>query len=303
MIHNFLKQLLCIHCSKSLISREISIKGKRIHHGYLRCKKCKKNYEIKKGVILFSNTRYDLIKDTYDNYWSQLPSKFQRKEDFGENFLFKRLKYLFKNQIVFDAGCGDGRSIKTICKYKPKLLVVADFTDIIFYTSKIYNHKFQDIPIVFIKMDLGNQFIKKNFFNTTISLGAINFKINQKKIIKNLDKITKNLLLIGLVSNISNFGKFYQKLNPLRHLFKLRLINFFINILKVLILNKYLRKFTLFSIIGNCFYSSLEFVVSPIIYRNDNSFYQKNIKKKNLFIYTSKLLDYLVFRSNDEQKK
>ena len=143
---------------------------------------------------------------------------------------------------------------------------------------------------------LTKKFINKNFINFVISLGAINFKIDQKKIIKNLDSISKNFLLIGLVSNLSFLGKFYIKLNPFRIFFKLKYINLFISYLRFLILNKFVRKIKIISKIGNYFYSLLEFISSPIILRKNNNFYKKIVKKKQLFIYTGTLLDYLFFK-------
>ena len=177
------------------------------------------------------------------------------------------------------------------------MLIVADFTDIIFYTAKKYFNKFNDIPIIFIKIDLSDQFVKKNFIDSTITLGSINFKIKQSKIIKNLDLVSKDLLLIGLVSNISMLGKFYQSLNPIRYIFKLKIFKLLILIMKFIILNTTLRKIKIIFIIGNYFYSLLEFLISPIIVRHNNDYYKKYVKKNKITIYTNKLLDYLVFKS------
>ena len=296
MIKKFLNKLLCIECYNKLHIKKILINRKRIVNGILTCKICKVNYSVSKGVIDFSNTNKEITSKIYNNYWNKLPINFHRKEDSKELLYFKKLKTYIKNKIVFDAGCGDGRSIKTICKYQPKLLICADFTNIIFHTAQKYASRYKDVPIIFIKIDLKNKFINKNFINFVISLGSINFKIDQKKVVKNLDLISKNFLLIGLVSNISFLGKFYQKLNIVRVLFKFKYMYLFISYLRFLILNKFVRKSKIISILGNYFYSLLEFIMSPIILRKNNSFYKKIVKKKKLIIYTGTLLDYLFFK-------
>jgi uncharacterized protein YbaR (Trm112 family) len=295
MIKNFLKKLICIKCYNKLHVKKILINHNRIVNGDLVCKICKVNYPIINGVINFSYTNKEIVGKVYNNYWNKLPINFHRKEDSKELFYFKKLRRYIKNKIVFDAGCGDGRSIKTICKHQPKLLICADFTNIIFYTAQKYSKIYKDVPVIFIKIDLKNKFINKNFINFVISLGSINFKIDQKKVVKNLDLMSKNSLLIGLVSNKSLLGKFYKKLNPVRVLFKLKYMNFFILYLRFLILNKYVRKSKIISKIGDYFYSLLEFIMSPIILRRNNTFYKKIVKKKKLIIYTGTLLDYLFF--------
>ena len=296
MIKNFLKQLICIKCNNKLFIKKIKINHNRIINGVLICNKCKVNYPISNGVIDFSNNKKEIISNIYNSYWNKIPNNFKRNKDSNEIFFFKKNKPCLDNQIILDAGCGDGRLIQTICKYKPKLLICADSTNIIYYTASVYFRKYKKIPIIFIKINLTKKFINKSFINFVISLGVINFKIDQKKIVKNLDSISKNFLLIGLVSNISFLGKFYIKLNPIRIFSNLRYIDLFISFLRFLILNKFVRKIKIISKIGNYFYSLLEIISSPIILRKNNSFYKKIIKKKKLFIYNGKLLDYLLFK-------
>ena len=296
MIKNFLNHILCIKCHNKITINNIYIKRNRIKNGSLICKYCNVEYKIKNGVINFSVDKSEDIHKIYSDYWKQLPINFKRNEDLNEVSIFKKFSKNLKNKIIFDAGCGDGRSIKTICSHKPKLLLVGDFTDVIYYTAKNFSNKFKNIPIIFIKIDLSEKFISKNYINSVISLGSINFKINQKRIIKNLDTLAKNFLMIGLVSNNSFFGKFYQRLNLVRIIFKLKIMSLIILFLKFLFLNKFIRYFRIISILGDLFYSFLEFILSPIILRHDDIFYKKLVKKKNITIYTGKLLDYLVFR-------
>ena len=297
MINSFLNKLLCTRCNKKIYINNVVYKKKRLINGTLICKNCKRKYKIINNVIDFSKVKHENINKIYNKYWNDLPIGFKRNIDSNEISIFQSIKSSLSNKIVFDAGCGDGRLIPTICKHKPKMLIVADFTDIIFYTAKKYFNKFNDIPIIFIKIDLADQFVKKNFIDSTITLGSINFKIKQSKIIKNLDLVSKDLLLIGLVSNISMLGKFYQSLNPIRYIFKLKIFKVLILIMKFIILNTTLRKIKIIFTIGNYFYSLLEFLISPIIVRHNNDYYKKYVKKNKITIYTNKLLDYLVFKS------
>lgn len=297
MINKFLDNLVCINCNNKIKINIIISKKKRIKKGNLSCKKCNKIYPIINGVIDFSENKKKTISDVYTKYWNEMPINFDRTIDKAEINIFKSIDNSLRGKIIFDAGCGDGRLIPILNRHKPKLLIVADFSDIIFFTANKYQKIFNDFPILFIKIDLSNKFISKSFFDTVISLGSINFKINQSKIVKNLDSITKNLLVLGLVSNVTCLGKFYQNLNPIRYLFKLKIIFSFIALIKFIILNKVFRRVKLISIFGDYIYSFLELLMSPIILRNKNRFYENLIKKKKLKLVSSKFLDYLLFQS------
>ena len=97
-------------------------------------------------------------------------------------------------------------------------MVCADFSDSIYITAKKFSGKYYKIPLVFLRVNLHKRFIDKKFFDTTLSLGVINFNINQKKIIEKLNYVSRSTLILGVPSNKSRLGKFYQSLNIIRTL-------------------------------------------------------------------------------------
>ena len=128
-------------------------------------------------------------------------------------------------------------------------------------------------------------------------LGVVNFKIDQKKIVKNLDFLTKSTLVLGLVSSSTGSGKFYQSLNFLRRVFQNNKSNILYKTFIIFFDNKLFNKSRIFIILKNKIYSLLEFLISPEIIRENNHFYKKIITKKKVTVFNAKLIDYLFFNN------
>lgn len=297
MIKYFLNNLICLKCGKKNLKQKIKIEHNRLLEGNFFCNNCKNFIEVKNGVINTNDTKKTKVQTTYDKYWIHMPKKFKRTKNAKELQIFTENKDYFYNKVVLDAGCGDGRALSSICKLKPKIIICVDFSNSIYFTANKYLRKFNEIPIVFIKLDLKKNFIKKNYFDTTMCLGVVNFKIDQRKIVKNLDFLTKNTLVLGLVSSSTGSGKFYQSLNFLRRAFQNNNSNFLYKIFIIFFDNKLFNKSRIFIILKNKIYSLLEFLISPEIIRENNNFYKKIITKKKVTTFNAKLIDYLFFNN------
>ena len=297
MIKYFLNNLICQKCGKKYLNQKIKINRNRLIEGSLFCNNCKNFIEVNNGVINLNDDTKTKVQTTYDKYWIHMPKKFKRTKNSKELQIFIENKDYFYNKVILDAGCGDGRTLYSICKLKPKIIICVDFSKSIYLTANKYLRKFNEIPIVFIKLDLKKTFIKKNYIDTTMCLGVINFKINQKKIVKNLDFITKNTLVLGLVSASTGSGKFYQSLNFLRKVFQNNRSKLLYKIFIFFFDNKLFNKSRIFIILKNKTYSLLEFLISPEIIRKNNHFYKKIIVKKKVSVYNAKLIDYLFFNN------
>ena len=272
MIKSFINNLLCNKCGRNNLALKAKIKKKRLIDGKIFCNNCKNLIYITEGVINFNNQIKSNVQSKYNEYWRYMPSKFERKENSEEIKIFDNYKKLFYKKKILDAGCGDGRSISNLVKYNPKILVCVDFSNSIYFTAKKYLNKYADITIIFIRLDLQKNFISKNFFDTTLSLGVVNFNVNQKKILKKLDFISKHAFILGVPSNKSNIGKFYQSLNIFRKNIKNFGSNLFFFLFKIFLLNKLVVKVNFLNIIRNNIYSLLEFLTNPEIIRNSNNF-------------------------------
>ena len=298
MINNLINNLLCNNCEKNNLVLKARFKKKRLTDGEIFCKNCKNLIYIRQGVIEFNSQIKSKIQTKYDEYWRFMPSKFERSENAKEIKIFNNYKEIFYKKKILDAGCGDGRTIPYLVKYNPKILVCVDFSNSIYITAKKYLNKYIDIPIIFIRLDLQKNFISKNFFDTTLSLGVVNFKVNQKKILKKLDYISKYAFILGIPSNKSNLGKLYQSLNIFRRNINNSGSNLLFFIFKMLFLNKLVAKLNFLNGVRNNVYSILEFLTSPEIIRKSNNFYAKILTKKNLTVKTTKLIDILIFKIN-----
>ena len=218
MIKNFINNLLCNKCGKKNLILKAKIKKKRLQDGSIFCKNCKNHILIRRGVIELEFKIKSEVQSKYDEYWRYIPDKFKREKNIGEIKIFNNIKKIFHKKKILDAGCGDGRSISLLANYNPKILVCADFSDSIYITAKKFSGKYYKIPLVFLRVNLHKRFIDKKFFDTTLSLGVINFNINQKKIIEKLNYVSRSTLILGVPSNKSRLGKFYQSLNIIRTL-------------------------------------------------------------------------------------
>jgi ubiquinone/menaquinone biosynthesis C-methylase UbiE len=297
MIKNFLSNLICYKCGKKNLKQKIKVEQNRLIEGSLFCSNCKNFVEVKKGVINLVNTKKTRVQETYDKYWDYMPKKFKRTKNEKEHQIFLENKNYFYKKVVLDAGCGDGRTLYSICKLKPKIIICVDFSKSIYLVANKYLRKFRKIPVVFIKLDLKKIFIKKKYFDTTICLGVVNFRIMQKKIIKNLDFLTKSTLILGLVSGSTVLGKFYHSLNFLRKALQNNKSNLLYKIFILFFHNKLFNKYKVLIILKNKVYSILEFLISPEIIRKNNYFYKKIITKKKITVYNARLIDYLFFKN------
>ena len=289
IIYNFIKDLKCNVCNSTKKISSLNISNNRIIKGSLKCKNCSSITSIKNGVINYDKNK-NSINSNYKRYWEFSPSNFSYKKNLGEEKIFKKFSNYFKKNNILDAGCGNGRLIRTLILFKPKLIVATDLSESIFIAAKNYKNKFNKIPIIFIYQNIENKFIKEKYFDVVISLGTINFNINQKKIIKNLNKMKKKLIILGLVSKQTTYGKIYSNLNLLRLLtnFKIlqRIIFFLFNLLNFKTNSKNFINFR------NFLYSILEVIFSPKIIRKDNTYYY-SFFKKIIYFDKSKLIDYI----------
>ena len=204
--------------------------------------------------------------------------------------MFKNFFYYFKNCNILDAGCGNGRLFESLTPLKPKLIVGTDLSYSIYIAAKKYKNKFNKIPMIFVYHNIENQFIEKKFFDTVISLGTINFKVNQSKIIKSLNIMKKKLIILGLVSQNTIHGKVYINMNIIRSIINVEIICKAV----ILTLNSLTFKTNSSIIIRlrNFIFAISEIVLSPKIIRKKNSYYFKFFKKV-LLVKKHKFIDYI----------
>lgn len=289
IIYNFLKKLKCNNCGSSNKIININLIKNRIKSGKLKCRKCNLIVSIEKGVInLDPNT--NSLNSHYKKYWNLIPEKFKYERNTHEKKMFKNFFYYFKNCNILDAGCGNGRLFESLIPLKPKLIVGTDLSYSIYIAAKKYKNKFNKIPMIFVYHNIENQFIEKKFFDTVISLGTINFKVNQSKIIKSLNNMKKKLIILGLVSQNTIHGKVYINMNIIRSIINVEIIYKAV----ILTLNSLTFKTnsTIIIRLRNFLFAIFEIVLSPKIIRKKNSYYFKFFKKV-LLIKKHKFIDYI----------
>ena len=302
--------LMCPNCSNSLNFETLENKV------YIKCKSCSKEIIGNKNVFNFINkNEEDFTSDAYDDVWEDICKNNAKSNTYKlEREVVKKYSNLIKSKIILDAGVGDGRHLEIIAKEKPKGIICVDISDGIELAQKRWRRLELNIPIIFIKCDLDLLQISKHKVDFIWCTGVITIAKNPSKIINKLGRISKETVLIGLLSN-NIYGKIYYNFNYLRPLFRrlkrnklLKIITYSISILIMLltfIKNLFVdqKRFTNKENILISIKRINSLIQEPFISPNVNKIDKKNVIKRFSsldFKYTSagqeKFLNYLIFR-------
>ena len=136
------------------------------------------NWIKKNKINTFNFNKWDLTKKSFDFMWTETTKK---KKDYELsklivepriNQIIKMMPYrnFLKDKIVLDSGCGPGRYINCILKYKPKKIYGIDYGKKIIKKNR---KKFTKKNIIFKQGDFSNLKFKNNFFDFIISAGVL----------------------------------------------------------------------------------------------------------------------------------
>lgn len=158
---------------------------------------------INSGKILESSIYQSKV---YSYWWNKSHKELIYDDNENKNIFESTIKFSSENIVdkcIFDAGCGNGRFVRVLENYKPKLYVISDISDGI-YTSKEILKK-NNIDFVAIKGDLSSLPLKEYVFDFVYSWGVIHHTEKPKVTFKNLAKTVKNN---------GYFGVYVYKNNP-----------------------------------------------------------------------------------------
>ena len=181
-----------------------------ITKGCLKCDNCNDNHSIIDDIILFDkkiktkSVKYQ--SEIYSYWWNESHRALEYDKNDSKKILLTTLSLEiddFKNKIVLDAGCGNGRFSDLVSESDPKLLVIADVSDGIFAANRKIKDK--NLNLIAIKGDLNEIPFKKAVFDIIYSWGVIHHTPNPKITFDNISKICK---LNG------KFGIYVYKQNP-----------------------------------------------------------------------------------------
>lgn len=183
-----------------------------VKKGNFLCLNCKTKYDIIDDIPYFSlNILHKGVKNQFEtySYWFEA---LHNKESIIDDECFSKFHNSirlepeeFKEKIVLDAGCGNGRFSYVVSHYDPKLLVSFDISRGL---NKAREAILEDNPsaeIAFIQGDLTRPPFKKNSFDIAFSWGVTHHTPDTKKTFRTIS----DLIRIG-----GKLGIFVYPFNP-----------------------------------------------------------------------------------------
>ena len=133
-------------------------------------------------------------KSVYDFWWKSSHKNINYDELLSKKIFSNTIKITdeeFKNSIVLDLGCGNGRFSNIISKTHPKLLVLFDISEGIHTAYKVAKNNCSNV--IAIQGNILKVPLKKNFFDIVYSWGVLHHTGNTRKAFK----LAGSLLKIG----------------------------------------------------------------------------------------------------------
>ena len=220
---SLLKYIVCFNCKAKFKLKSFlndSRNEAEIYEGSLECIKCKKLYPIILGVprllldlndtarkhpkffqkytywnVFIKEKNKITVSDMYGFGWSKFPAVWNEfRLEFFHFFGSLIHKSYFKNKVVLDAGCGQGRFTKFATELSPKEVIGFDLSDAVDFAYKnLLGIKNAHV----VQANIYNPpFL--NVFDFVFSLGVVHHLPNPEKGFHSLIKLVKKNGLIFL---------------------------------------------------------------------------------------------------------
>lgn len=184
--------------------------------------------------------------DVYSKYWGLASQGYDEGGYSDEDSVISGFDRFIKDQVVLDAGCGDGRHLPLWSALQARGVVCVDISNGIFLARQRHLAQASLMPTLFIKGSLAKLPLSQAGVDTAWCSGTINLLDDQERALSELARVTRRQMVLGLTSN-NTLGTIYQRLNlvrPLcRFLFEYRLLWPFTLPLAILI-SAYCKLFT-----------------------------------------------------------
>lgn len=152
-------------------------------------------YPILKGIPRFILKKESDEKQTvlaFGNQWKNtqdISLNYGQTENYFSSYLSPLNPESFKDKVVLDAGCGNGRLVEYSLNFSPKVIIGLDYSESVELAFKRSRDKEN---VLIIQGDILNPPVKKEIFDYIYSLGVIHHLKSPEKGIKSLSKLLKN---------------------------------------------------------------------------------------------------------------
>ena len=219
MKEKLLDLLACPSCGGDILLAYASkYEEKEIIEAILSCKKCSREYSVKRGVPRFADL--DKIEqdkaDTAENFGWQWTHFTQEDEKYSDQFLgwLQPVKpEFFKDKIVLEGGCGKGRHTSLAANWGAKEVVGIDLSIAVESAFQATKH----LPNVhIIQADIFKLPLKKAF-DYAFSVGVLHHTPDPKKAFLSLaSKVKKGGAVSAWVYGAENNEWITRYVNPIR---------------------------------------------------------------------------------------
>lgn len=152
-------------------------------------------YPIVNGIprfILKKNNREQQTVRIFGNQWKNtrdISLNYGQTKDYFSSYLFPLNPENFKDKIILDAGCGNGRLIEYSLNFSPEIIVGLDYSESV---ELAFERTREKVNVLIIQGDVLNPPLKKNIFGYIYSLGVIHHLKSPEKGIKSLSQLLNN---------------------------------------------------------------------------------------------------------------
>ncbi len=320
---NLLQHLSCPKCLREERETDLLLEEKAVV-----CSYCSALYPLKEGVIIFEELKQDKkserLEKVYSAFWEKGNDLFLEQDYNEQNQLLKEWKGYFDNETILDAACGNGRFAKEWVDAKAQGIIFFDISDSIFLCQKQFQQKYPDTPALFLKASLLEIPLKSKSIGFTWCSGTVGLLHDQEVPTKELARITKKNLILGVLTDQTMAGKIYiglniikpiiNRINNLNILFKLCGIMAYLMVLSFRVLYflrlnlSFLPRKSLEKILQDknnirriqC--SLFDPMIIPKVIKKSDSFYTEHAKSMNQLMVETKrdyLCDYYLFEEKN----
>lgn len=175
----------------------------------LEYKKIAKDGHVESGSLISSSKKYPIINGVprfifekeknegqtirvFGNQWKNtrdISLNYGQTEEYFSSYLFPLDPEYFRDKIILDAGCGNGRLVEYSLNFSPRVIIGLDYSESV---ELAFERTREKKNVLIIQGDIANPPLKSNIFEYIYSLGVIHHLKSPKKGIKKLSHLLNN---------------------------------------------------------------------------------------------------------------
>jgi ubiquinone/menaquinone biosynthesis C-methylase UbiE len=140
--------------------------------------------------------------------WKRFP-EFYNETNLSEEYeIIAQWKNRLADALLVDAGCGCGRLMEVWAGLGVQFVIFVDISDALYKAKDIYQAKFSHkFKALFIRANLKNIPLTDRCAPTTCSNGVIHHTDNQGEALREIFRVTKGRVFLGIISEKTLVGR------------------------------------------------------------------------------------------------